>query len=302
MVMKTILSLLFILLMGSSAMAQNFVFKVLANKGANEVKSTEASWQPLKTGSVLHSGDELKVTENAYLGLMHSSGRTLEITNAGTMNVDELASAINANSSSVASKYADFVMNKVVGNESGNALKATGAVERGDEAAAFRVFLPSSVELLNSNANIEWSNADVANPTYVVQIKNQFDEVIFKEETADTEMAIDFAQFDQKKSLGARLVILTVSVKDSDELKSGDYGISRVPEPKAEKINTEIAEVATAEPSSSLDYIMLASYYENNKLMLDALGAYKKAMELSPEVEDFKIMYADFLTRNGLTN
>ena len=47
--------------------------------------------QSLKTGASLKSGDELKVSENAYLGLVHVSGKPLELKTAGSYKVADLA-------------------------------------------------------------------------------------------------------------------------------------------------------------------------------------------------------------------
>ena len=46
---------------------QDYTFKVLANKGSNEMKSGN-TWQAVKTGASLKTGDEIKITENSYLG------------------------------------------------------------------------------------------------------------------------------------------------------------------------------------------------------------------------------------------
>jgi hypothetical protein len=54
-----------------------YAFKVLANKGANEVKTGD-SWTPLRTGASLKEGDEIKLGENSYVGLIHSSGKPKE--------------------------------------------------------------------------------------------------------------------------------------------------------------------------------------------------------------------------------
>jgi len=55
-----------------SGYSQEYAFKVLANKGANEYKSGD-SWQALKTGASLKAGDELKVTE------MRTSGSSTQV-------------------------------------------------------------------------------------------------------------------------------------------------------------------------------------------------------------------------------
>ena len=70
---------------------------------------------------------------------------------------------------------------------------------------------------------------------------------------------------------------------------------------KAIKDNLDIlkAEVSDDSPLNKLIY---ASFYEENNLLLDALTKYEEAIELSPEVEDFKTLYDDFLIKNGLSN
>ena len=83
--MKNYLSVIAALLfVGHVAFGQGYTFKVLANKGENKVKSG-ADWKALKTGASLVDTDELEVSDNAYLGLVHSSGKTLELKSAGNM-------------------------------------------------------------------------------------------------------------------------------------------------------------------------------------------------------------------------
>ncbi len=60
----------------NTAFAQTYAFKVLINKGKNEVK-TGNNWQAVKVGESLQSADELRVPENAYIGLVHASGKPL---------------------------------------------------------------------------------------------------------------------------------------------------------------------------------------------------------------------------------
>src|SRR5688572_17001615 len=88
--------------------AQTYSFKVLVNKGKNEVKSG-GTWQPIKTGSTLKQGEELRVADNAYLGLVHVTGKPLEVKQAGNYKVDDLAAKIGGGTS-VLNKYTDFIL------------------------------------------------------------------------------------------------------------------------------------------------------------------------------------------------
>jgi len=301
--MKAIYSFLFalIFLASNSVQGQSYLFKVLANKGENQVKTTaEESWKPLKTGSTLNSGDEVKVTNNAYLGLVHTSGKTVELKKAEVIDINELASSLNTNQSSVASKYADFVLNKMTqSGDKQDRLAATGAVTRATDNASLKVFMPSSVEVLNPEPIIEWTKLeDAQQPTYVVTLKNMFDEVILSKETNKNQIALDLAS---ENLADERLVILNVSVKDDEDIQSGDYGIQRLTGEKSGEIKSEVEKITeNNDMESSLTHIMLAGFYEDKNLLVDAGTSYQKAIALSPDVEDFEVMYYDFVERNNL--
>lgn len=301
-----ITSTLLIFFLVNTSYGQSFVFRVLASKGANQVKKAQSGETiPLKTGATLMSGDELIAASGAYIGLMHKSGRTIEVRNPGVTKITDLETKLAKNQSSVANKYAQFVMNKMSegsGDLSSNYrrnMKATGAVERATSSAALKVMLPSSVDILNSEAIIRWEGAEeVSDAAYVVSIKNIFDEEIFSAETTDTNMNINF---EDENLANERLVILNVKVKDNDEVKSGDYGIKRMSSDDAASINENLEALKSdLSGDSPLNNLIFASFYEENNLILDAMTQYEKALIASPDVEDFKTLYDDFLIKNGL--
>src|SRR5689334_14759739 len=166
----------------------DYAFRVLANKGANEVKSGNA-WQPLKTGAQLKTGDELKISENSSVGLVSKSGRPLEIKEAKVHKVVDLLSKVGTNQS-VLNKYTDFILSSNSAEAKKNRLSATGAVHRGLED--IKVFLPENQygEVFNSIVVINWQSAKSGAP-YVVSLKNMFDEELLKMETPETNVQVD---------------------------------------------------------------------------------------------------------------
>ncbi len=288
----------------NTAIGQGYVFRVLANRGANQVKTVSGETSPLKTGAKLNAGDAIIAGNGAYIGLMHKTGRTIEVRTAGTTKISDLEKKLASAKTGVANRYAQFVMNKMnqgdgdVNKNYRRNMKATGAVERATKNSAIKVMLPSSIDVLNPNAVIRWNGEEGSN--YIVSVKNIFDEEIFTTETTSTSIKIDF---DSEKLAKERLVIFSVRAKDNEELKSGDYGIKRMSADDAKSINENL-EMLKAEitDDSPLNKLIYASFYEDNNLILDALTKYEEAVELSPDVEDFQIMYDDFLIKNGLKN
>ncbi len=130
--------------------AQDYTFRVLVNKGKNELKSGE-TWQQVKVGSSLQSHDELRVAENSYVGLVHKTGKPLELKQSGKYKVMDLAAKVTGGQN-VLNKYTDFILSKNTGPKTN--LTATGAVTRGD--AFIQVHLPKSEVVYGNNVTISW--------------------------------------------------------------------------------------------------------------------------------------------------
>ena len=51
---------------------------------------------------------------------------------------------------------------------------------------------------------------------------------------------------------------------------------------------------------SAFNKIILAGFFEQQKLYIDAIGAYEDAIQMAPEVASYKEAYDEFLIRNRL--
>src|SRR5690606_31650363 len=148
----------------SVALGQDYAFKVMANKGTNEVKSGD-SWQPIKTGASLKLNDELKVAANGYLGLISASGKPIEVKKPGAVKVADLAAQVKGGSSAV-NKYTEFILSSN-SDERKNKLTATGAVVRDiSTEKAIKVMLPENQNsgIYNNEAVIKWDGSKVTGP------------------------------------------------------------------------------------------------------------------------------------------
>lgn len=308
--MKSIFKILVVaLLLGNfTASAQEYVFKVLANKGNNSVKIEGADWTSLKTGQSLNSGDELKLSEEAYLGLMHNSGKTLEVKTPGSHTVSGLAANLKSKNTSVASKYADFVMNKMSDDEgSGDYRKsmgATGAVDRAlASGASIKIMALSSSEIINDEVILRWNEpkqeGEMEDLTYELTFSNLFDETIATETVDKTSYLLNRSK---EPFAGQNFIKVKVQVKGED-LKSDDYAITIKPEEETAEIKETLEQLKSEiEGESAMDKLVMAAFYEDNDLLLDALTAYEQAIQMAPNVPVFEKAYEDFLIRNGFTN
>ena len=276
--------------------AQSYAFKVVANKGNNEVKSGDL-WQPVKTGATLKSTDEVKVADNAYIGLFHASGKPMELKAAGSYKVSALESQVTAGGSSVLNKYTDFILSSN-SEEKKNKLSATGAVHRGT-ADAISVMLPSNQfsSVYNNVAVIRWESEKAKGP-YIVNIVNMFGDNVARIETPDTriELNLNDSRFTDLSAL-----LIEISAKADAKQVSEQYLIKRLSPADQEKVKKSLSEIATdVSERTALNQFVLAGFYEEKGLLIDAIAAYEETIRLAPDVPFYAEAYNDFLIRQGL--
>ncbi len=302
---KILFILASLLIVGFTGFGQGYTFRIMVSKGDNKVKIDGATdWQGLRIGGKLNDGDQVKLAESGYLGLVHSSGKTKELKKAGTYSIKELSSGISAGSQNIASKYADFVISKMSPEErEANRRKyasVTGAVERGDSDASINIFMPTSVSVFNPEVLIRWEPLE-GDHTYVIKLKDLFEQTIMVAETTEASYTINFSDPKLVGAIVENLVIVNVSVKGNEDVKSKDAAIERVNKDGSASFVVELKDLKeNLGEQSSINNLILAEFYEENGLLLDALTSYEFAIKMSPDVEYYKEAYDEFLLRSGL--
>ena len=277
---------------------KDYAFKVLANKGANEVKSGD-TWQPLKTGASLKANDEVKLAANAYIGLVHASGKPMELKEAKTYKVTELEAQVKVKGTSVLNKYTDFILSSNSAEAKKNRLSATGAVHRDVETSSIKLMLPESQHsgIYNSVAVISWEGTKVEGP-YVVTLRNMFDDELSKVETPEVTIQIDLTD---PKFAAENAIFIDVVSKADPKQSSKRHLIKKLSPAEQEKIKINLNEIMgdVAEPTA-LNKLILAGFYEEQSLFIDAIAAYEEAIKLAPDVPSYREAYDEFLLRHGL--
>lgn len=289
---RSVTVILALILVSSFTYGQDYAFKVMANKGSNEVKSGD-TWQPLKTGASLKSTDELKLVDNAYIGLIHASGKPLEMRQSGSYKVADLAAKVGGGSS-VINKYTDFILSSNAETKK-NKLSATGAVHRATETAAIKLMLPEKyADVYNTTAVINWDGNKALGP-YVVVVKNVFEDQLASFETPETTLTIDLAD---PKLASEVAILIEVSSKNNPKQISKQHMIKKMAAADKEKVKNSLTGImGEVSDPTALNKFILAGFYEENNLLIDAIVAYEEAVKLEPS---YRESYDEFLIRNGL--
>jgi hypothetical protein len=276
----------------TAVFGQDYAFRVMASKGTNEVKSGD-SWQAVKPGSSLKTGDELKLGENSYVGLIHVSGKPVEVRDPGTVKVADLAKSIQPGQS-VLNKYTDFILSSNAEGKK-NKLSATGAVHRGN-SGDISVFLPENQysDVYSSVAVINWESPKVGGP-FIVVLKNMFDDELAKYETPETSLQINLAS---PELANESAILVEVSSKADPKSKSEQKLIKKMNTAQSEKVKAELVALgADVTAETAISKYVLAGFYEEKKLYIDAITSFEQAIKLEPAYKEY---YVDFLERNKL--
>jgi hypothetical protein len=284
------------------ASAQNYTFKILASNGKSLVKGEKSEWQSTKTGGKLFIGDVVQLLDGGYLGLVHSSGKTIELKDDSIYNISKLSSNLLSNAQNMVSKYADYVMSKMTPEqkEENRRLYAgvTGSVERSIFDTDIYIYLPKSVSVLNDKVIFRWSS-NLTIPIYNITIKNIFGEVIHEGETSDNFYTLDFKDDKFKEHMISNLLIIQVVQKNNKVVASQSVSVRQIDESNVEELRVSLDQLkANVGRESSLTHLILAEFYEEQKLTLDAITSYENAIKLSPDVKYFQDVYDEFLIRH----
>ena len=163
----------------------------------------------------------LRVAENSYVGLVHKTGKPLELKQSGKYKVMDLAAKVTGGPS-VLNKYTDFILSTNTGPKTN--LTATGAVDRGD--AIIQVHLPKSEVVYGNNVTISWDEEkEKSIKPYVVVFKSMFGDELNKLKQMTIHVIVNL---DDKNFVNEDNIIVTVYSKTDQSKVSEEYTLKQV--------------------------------------------------------------------------
>lgn len=295
--MKNKVLIAFFVFCVSAMYAQGYEFKVLAQRGDVKILSG-SEWKQLPNAIKLSKDNEVKLGEGSYLALIHASGKTKELKTSGTYKVEELSKTINDKSSDFSSKYSKFVIGKMGGDGKSTNYAITGSVERALLGTGpIKLYSPRTVKVnKTTSAVLKWTPYK-DDATYVLEVMDLGEDVLKSVTTKETTAEIDLSNIDSE---GEDLLV-RVKVKGVDSIKSESCMLKVLDKEETQKINGELKLMKQElDMQSAIDNMVLATYFEDHDLVLDAIASYEKALKLEPGVEGYQQAYNNFLSRVDL--
>lgn len=307
--MKTIQKLFFLalLLTISCSLSAQEVFSVLATKGDVQVqRKGEGAWVKVFTGAKLNKTDNIKLSDGAYLGLVHiKSGKAKEIRNAGTISLTELDKQMST-ASSVGSKVVAYVTQDVTGSSTKfqdyrKSMANLGSIERATKGTVTPE-LPRKTSFIDSIVTFNWVTdkraKEAAKETgYVFEISNRMGTPIYTKETKDTFVVMNIEKLNLKHG---EHYYWKVNLKDNISNDEDAQPFTILDNNTRKAIQHDL-KAFTEEENNPLNRIMLARYYEGKDLIMDAMKAYQDAINMAPDVVEYRELYAMFLDRHEMS-
>ncbi|MGE5680800.1 MAG: hypothetical protein ACM34K_07960, partial [Bacillota bacterium] len=249
------------------------------------------------TGSKLFSGDKVKLEDNSYLGLCYVKGRTLEVTTPGEFNVDDLAKNLTAENSSVTKRMTSYIINEMIIKNKTKEMKNMAGVVRQNLAYIDKDF-PNSTIVIDTLVTFRWFPAKEAK-SYAFEIRNPSSKAVFLKETEDTSVTVNVLDLELEPG---KCYYWFVYDPENQSVASDSNCIMVMNKAAYQSITDSVRQLRSdlSDPRSPLNQIIIASFYENNNMYLNALSYYQNAMKYLGTVEEFQKKYILFLMKAGL--
>lgn len=289
------LFILFGLGLHTQSIAQNaYVFKVLGISGTVKKHSSNGD-AGLSSGAKLMSDESIIIEGSGYCGLIHSSGKGIEVKKPGIYLVSDLAKNVIAASkqSKVSDRYVNYVMGQLTKEESEDIsqnyrkhMEVTGSVERASTNYRIKLTALANNEIQPKAYTIFWTS-NAKDSEYLLEVHNLFNENVFTAKTKENSAAVDFGPLFSKHG---KNLIVSVKVVGHPEIKSKEYNFKLAPE----SLTSELGLSQDKTPAAAMVNGMIC---EENNLFMDALAYYKEAASLEAEVPEYKNAYDNLLKR-----
>ncbi len=272
---------------------QVYEFIVCGTRGVNSVK-TNGEWKVLKPRETLDHFEEIKTSgEDCYLGLLHSSGKSIVIRTPGTYNAEDLLKKVNTGNTAIASKYADFVFTKLTTVAANPSTSKTRSVDE----RKIKMYLPTSGQVFGNEQIIRWTSP-AGNHSYKIKIKNLFDDALAEYTSDQPWMKLNL---DDPALKNQNSIFLMVELQSDSTIQSSVYAITRLSDDKRKEIESTLEKLKSElTVDSPINNLIIASFFEDNKLYIDAGTYLENFIQASPDTTESDKMYHEFLTRNGL--
>ena len=160
------------------------------------------------------------------------------------------------------------------------------------------IFFPQLTSVLNESLELKWYPSSPGN-RYVFELFNEQNRTVFITETGDTSVTLDLDKFQLLPDVKYKWMVYNSKNPDS---YSDTCCFVIYPEKRRRAIEDTLNILKNElDNNSAVDQLMLAGFYTQEDLIIDAAGVFEKILTLVPGVEEYINYYVTFLLKYGIT-
>jgi hypothetical protein len=239
----------------------------------------------------------LKVGKYSYIDLVYKDGKTLEIQSPGTYNTSKLINMAASKKNTSAGKLNNIVLAEFVKSvDELDYIKVGGAKGRRIQAS-IEYCTPPYTNILDQVITFNWFA--VKDNFYTFKLTDLSGNILYTSELSDTSLTLNLQQLDLARDNSYKWFVKDNKAEDALTDTCRFYWLSQSAADSIKK-SVEKLLIDFDKLDHSIKQSLLASFYAKNKLYIDMLHAYERAIELSPEIDTYKKLYLEALENLGL--
>ena len=296
---------IFIIILGTLSchgFAQSYEFCVLGKYGPVKVMKKGKKWTDVKTGDKLEKEDIVSLRDSAYLGLVHNSGKTLELKREGKYKIENLSRQLSASTTELIPNLIELIFgNKndledlLLSKKNKKISYTKGAMERSIIGQSIALLNPRKINLLDREIRLMWKKMPVKGK-YEVKITDRFNKPVFSKVVDDTFLLVNKNELNLEKD---ECYFWKVNMAEYPEVQSDEAYFLFLSDKKSSEIgkNLEQLKKQLGENTTPASMIMLAFFYESNLLINEADNSFRESVEMSNGLKDYTELYWAFRQR-----
>jgi hypothetical protein len=280
-----------------SSQAQSNPSYLLMAVSGDVQAGTAGQWRRATTGSRLNANDQLKLGDRSYAAVVFNNTRTFELKTPGVITMSQLSAGLGAARSSTASKYVEYVANRTTSNRLGVNMTNLGAVERSGLSPS-PLSPPKNSALSTNSVTFRWRQM-VGVKSYVFSLADDEGKPLFRSTTVDTSISLDLSQYNLQPGVEYAWKVANARMAG---MPSDEILFNVLSEGRRTEVTNAVAEIKSelGETESAITCLTLAGYYSDQTMNDQAMQQYERAISLAPDVREYRLMYAEFLSGLGM--
>ena len=273
--MKNFILSLLSLFCAFSAFSQNN-FTVLALSG-NVTMNNEA----LYVGQVLSNDFQVKVGTDSYLGLIHESGKPVELKDAAVYTTKDISAKLSTGDASFSDQFANYISEELNSSEGAyqNNMSVTGSVERAIKDFKLFIPLPKKSTFVGQELDIIWmDNTEEESGEYEVLVMDMMEDIVYSTVTKETSFSLNMLNEENIESDDFYLIKIR---KTGSDAVSNVVGIYIPDEEDLKQLQSDIKPLLD-DQASTLEIVAAAQLLKNKNYHSAALSKYKEALAKEP--------------------